>query len=208
MDYLREPEAITRQSFALIEAEADLSAFAADERALVVRLIHACGMPDIAADLVVSRGAVAVGRAALAAGAALITDVEMVRHGIIAGALPASNEVLCAIAQPAAASLARERGTTRAAAAVETLKDRIGGAVLAIGTAPTALFRLLEGLDEGWPRPALILGFPVGFVGAAEAKAALAEDPRGVPFITLPGRRGGAALAAAAVNALAATDAP
>lgn len=208
MDYLRDPAAIYRESFAIIEAEADLSRFAADERTLVRRLIHACGMPDIADDLVIAPGAVAAGGAALAVGAPVVSDGEMVRHGVIAGALPSSNEILCAIAEPGVAARASEQGTTRAAAGIETLKDRIGGAVVAIGTAPTALFRLLEGLDAGWPRPALILGFPVGIVGAAEAKAALAADPRGVPFVTLVGRRGGAALAAAAVNALAAGDAP
>lgn len=196
MDYLRDPEAIYAESFATIEREARLSPFAADARPLVTRLIHACGMVDIVDDLVIAPGAAEAGRAALGAGAPVICDTEMVRQGIIAERLPAGNELLCGLVD------ARPNGSTRSAAGIEVLAGRLPGSVVAIGNAPTALFRLLELLDEGAGRPALILGFPVGFVGAAESKAELAANPRGAPFVTLKGRRGGSALAAAAVNAL------
>jgi precorrin-8X/cobalt-precorrin-8 methylmutase len=198
MNYLRDPEAIYRESFATIEREADLTRFTPTERRVAVRLIHACGMPDIAAALVFSTGAVEAGRAALAAGAPVICDSNMVRHGIIAARLPANNELLCGLDHETS-----NGSDTRSAAGLEALRERIPGCVVAIGNAPTALFRLLELLDARLPPPALILGFPVGFVGAAESKAELVANSRGVPFIALKGRRGGSALAAAAVNALA-----
>lgn len=204
MDYLRDPAAIYAQSFATIRREAELGRVPEEARDLAIRLIHACGMVDILDDLVVADGAVAAGRAALRAGAPILCDSRMVRDGVIERHLPAKNRVLCAVDGDAARQNAERLGTTRSAGAIEALEPEIGGAVVAIGNAPTALFHLLEGLDRGWRKPAVILGFPVGFVGAAESKAALIAAPRGVPFVALKGRRGGSALAAAAVNALAA----
>ncbi|GGE17075.1 precorrin-8X methylmutase [Aureimonas endophytica] len=204
LDYLRDPEAIYAASFAAIRAEADLAALSPAAHPLAIRLVHACGMPDILADLVLSEDAVSAGEAALRAGAPILVDAEMVAHGVIRRRLPAGNAVICALNEPAVPALAARLGTTRSAAQVELWRRSIEGAVVAIGNAPTALFALLEKLDAGWPRPALILGFPVGFVGAAESKAELVRDPRGVPFVALAGRRGGSALAAAAVNALCA----
>jgi len=202
VDYLRDPAEIYRRSFATVRAEARLADLPPGLEPLAVRLIHACGMVDLAEDLIASPDLVEAGRAALAAGAPLLLDCEMVGAGVIRCRLPAGNELLCTLNDPAVPALAGRLGTTRSAAALELWRPRLAGAVVAIGNAPTALFRLLELLDEGAPKPAAILGFPVGFVGAAESKAALAEDPRGVPFVTLRGRRGGSALAAAAVNAL------
>lgn len=201
--YIRDPAEIYRQSFATIRREADLSRFSGAMEVLAVRLIHACGMVDLAADVVFSAGAAEAGRAALAAGAPILCDAEMVRHGIIRRLLPAGNEVLCFIGDERLPALAEAIGTTRSAAQVDLWEEHLGGAVVAIGNAPTALFRLLERLGAGAPKPALILGFPVGFVGAAESKEVLAADPRGVPFVAVRGRRGGSAMAAAAVNALA-----
>lgn len=201
--YVRDPAEIYRQSFAAIRREADLSRFSGGIEALAVRLIHACGMVDLAGDILFSEGAVEVGRAALAAGAPVICDAEMVRHGIIRRLLPAGNEVLCLLGDARVRPLAEGLATTRSAAQVDLWDGHLAGAVVAIGNAPTALFRLLERLDAGAPKPAVILGFPVGFVGAAESKAELAADPRGVPFVTVRGRRGGSAMASAAVNALA-----
>ena len=203
LNYVRDPDEIYRRSFATIEAEADLAGFTPAMRAVVVRMAHACGMTDIAQTILFSDGAAEAGRDALAMGAPVFCDVEMVRAGILSSRLPAGNEVICTLNDPAAAEIGRKSGQTRSAAAVELWDERLEGAVVAIGNAPTALFRLLERLDDGAPKPALIVGLPVGFVGAAEAKAELASNPRGCPFIALPGRRGGSALAAAAVNALA-----
>lgn len=170
---------------------------------LAVRLIHACGMVDVADRLDFSSDAFRAGAAALAGGAPILCDCEMVGAGIIRRTLPAGNEVAVTLNDPATPGLATKLGTTRSAAAVEHWHDRIEGAVVAVGNAPTALFHLLEKLDAGWPKPAVILGFPVGFVGAAESKAELAANPRGCDFVTLRGRRGGSAIASAAVNALA-----
>lgn len=203
MDYLREPEAIYEQSFKIIRDEADLARFSDNERDVAIRLIHACGMVDIADDLVVSEEAVTAGRAALDAGAPIICDVRMVAEGVITRNLRGANEVLCGLNTDDARTFAKAQGTTRSAGGIEALKDRMAGAIVAIGNAPTALFHLLERMDDGFPKPALILGFPVGFVGAAESKDALIADARGVPFVALRGRRGGSALAAAAVNAVA-----
>ena len=202
IDYLRDPQEIYRRSFAAIRAECDLSRLPEDLASVALRLVHACGMPDIVADLAFSPGAAAAGRRALDAGAPVLCDAAMVAQGIQRRRLPKNNAVICTVGDPATVARAAQEKTTRSAAAVAGWGDRLGGAVVAIGNAPTALFRLLEELDAGAPRPALILGLPVGFVGAAESKAALAADSRGVPFITLHGRRGGSALAAAAVNAL------
>ncbi len=198
--YLRDPDAIYRESRRIIEGEADLSRFDNDTRSLAVRLIHACGMTDLVGDLALSPGAVAQGRRALEAGAAILCDVEMVARGIIANRLPAANAVVCRLNDPAVPDLATTHATTRSAAAVDLWDEHLDNAAVAIGNAPTALFRLLEKIDNGAARPALVIGMPVGFVGAAESKQALAES--GLPFITVHGRRGGSALAAAAVNAL------
>jgi len=206
MDYLRDPAEIYARSFATVRAETELDGMDAGIAALAVRLVHACGMPDIVADLTYSGGAAEAGRQALLAGAPVFCDCEMVRAGVAVARLPSSNELVCTLNDPRTPALAGTLATTRSAAAVDLWDDRLGGAVVAIGNAPTALFRLLERLDGGAPRPALILGFPVGFVGAAESKAELAANPRGVPFVALRGRRGGSAMAAAAVNALAGAE--
>ncbi|HSO48562.1 MAG TPA: precorrin-8X methylmutase [Rhizobiaceae bacterium] len=206
LDYIRDPQEIYRRSFDGIAAEADLAALPPAMRGVAVRLIHACGMTDLAGDLLFSPGAAEAGRQAIANGAAVICDVEMVRSGIIRSRFKAGNDIVCSLNDAGVAEHANASGQTRSAAAVEFWGERLAGAVVAIGNAPTALFRLLELLDDGAPRPALIIGMPVGFVGAAESKAELAANPRGCEFITIRGRRGGSALAAAAVNALATTE--
>ncbi len=203
IDYIRDGEEIYRRSFATIRAEANLRGIPADLEKLAVRVAHASGMVDAIDDLVFSVGAGAAGRRALAAGAPVLCDARMVAEGITRSRLPADNAVICTLGDATVPALARRIGNTRSAAALELWRPHLAGAVVSIGNAPTALFRLLEMLDEGAPKPALILGFPVGFIGAAESKVALAEDSRGVPFIALKGRRGGSAMAAAAVNALA-----
>ncbi|WP_245409781.1 precorrin-8X methylmutase [Pararhizobium haloflavum] len=203
-NYVRDPTAIYQQSFAAIEAEADLSQFSNGMRSVAVRLIHACGMIDLVDDLVFSSNAAAVGRSALGAGAPVLCDVEMVRHGIIGRLLPAQNDVLCLLNDACVPSRAKAESTTRSAAQVDFWVPHMENAVVAIGNAPTALFRLLELIEAGAPKPALIIGMPVGFVGAAESKAELMADSCGVPFITVKGRRGGSAMASAAVNAIAA----
>ncbi len=202
MIYERDPGRIYAASFATIRREARLHGMPADVADLAIRVIHASGMIDIAADLAWSDDCVAAGRAALAAGAPVLCDCDMVAAGVIRRALPAANDVIVTVHAPEAGLRAKADGTTRSAAAVDLWHDRLDGAVVAIGNAPTALFRLLERIDAGWPRPAVILAFPVGFVGAAESKAELARDPRGLSFATLLGRRGGSAMASAAVNAL------
>src|SRR5580704_19615148 len=203
--YLRDPAAIYKRSFALIGEEADLSRFPAKMRALAVRLAHAAGDVSILDDLVWSENAAAQGQRALASSATILVDSAMVAAGIIAVRLSAGNKVLCTLNDPRTADLARELGTTRSAAAIELWRPHLAGAVVAIGNAPTALFHLLEMIADGAPRPALVLGFPVGFVGAAEAKEALIGFGHGLAYVTLKGRRGGSALAAAAVNALCGT---
>ncbi len=200
--YIRDPAEIYRQSFAAIRRETDLSRLDEDLTPVALRLVHACAMPEIVDDLAASPDVTRVGRDALAGGAPILTDVEMVARGVIANRLPQENDVICRLGDPSITNLAASQNTTRSAAAVTLWPDQLAGAVVAIGNAPTALFRLLEGLAEGWPAPALILGFPVGFIGAAESKEALIEGAHGAPYITLRGRRGGSALAAAAVNAL------
>ncbi len=201
--YLRDGMAIYQRSFAIIRAEADLARFAADEADIAVRMIHACGQVDMARHIVFGGDLVAAARAALAGGAPILCDAEMVTHGVTRARLPAKNEVICTLNDPRTAALAQRNETTRSAAALDLWLDRLAGAVVAIGNAPTALFRLLDMIDNGAPKPAAILGIPVGFVGAAEAKAALAKNPRGVPFLVVRGRIGGSAMTAAAVNALA-----
>ncbi len=203
MDYIRDGAEIYRRSFATIRREADLSRIPPDLEKLAVRVIHACGMVDAAGDLVFSEGAGKAGREALAAGAPILCDARMVAEGITRARLPAKNRVICTLGDPQVPDLAARIGNTRSAAALELWRPDLAGSVVAIGNAPTALYRLLEMLDDGAPRPALILGFPVGFIGAAESKDELAANSRGVPFVALRGRRGGSAIAAAAVNALA-----
>lgn len=197
-----DPQAIYAQSFATIRAEADLSTFAPDEREVAVRIIHACGMVEIASELAFSKRAVAAGRAALKKGAPIICDAQMVAHGIIAHRLGPQTEIVCRLKTECASQFAQEHRSTRSAGGIECVKDRMEGAIVAIGNAPTALFHLLNRLQQGWPRPALVLGFPVGFVGAAESKKALIENRLGIEFVALKGRKGGSAMAAAAVNAL------
>jgi precorrin-8X/cobalt-precorrin-8 methylmutase len=201
--YLRDGAAIYQQSFAIIRAEADLSRFSAEEADVAVRMIHACGMVEAAQHIVFGGDPVKMARRALAAGAPILCDAHMVAHGITRARLPACNEVICTLADPRVPDIAAKGATTRSAAAVELWRDRLGGAVVAVGNAPTALFRLLDLVAEGAPQPAAIVGIPVGFVGAAESKDALAADPLGIPFITVRGRMGGSAMTAAAVNALA-----
>ncbi len=201
--YLRDGTAIYERSFAIIRAEADLSRFSADEAVVAVRMIHACGLVEAAQHIVFGGNAVKAGGAALKAGAPILCDAEMVAHGITRARLPSRNDVICTLNDPRVASIADRHGTTRSAAALDLWGDRLAGAVVAIGNAPTALFRLLDLLDAGAPKPAVILGIPVGFVGAAESKEALAANPRSVPFIIVRGRMGGSAMTAAAVNALA-----
>jgi precorrin-8X/cobalt-precorrin-8 methylmutase len=203
LDYIRDGDEIYRNSFAIIRAEANLESLPEDLVSVAVRLIHTCGMTDIVSDLAASPHAGSLGRSALRSGCPILCDSQMVAEGVTRKRLPADNAVICTLRAPEVPALAQKVGNTRSAAAMELWRSQLEGAVVAIGNAPTALFRLLEMLDEGAPKPALILGFPVGFVGAAESKAALAEDSRGVPFITLQGRRGGSAMAAAAINALA-----
>ena len=202
-DYIRDPQEITRRSFEIVRAETDLSALPPEVGEIALRVVHACGMPEIAADLACGGDVVSAGRAALRNGAAVLADCEMVADGVTRARLPAGNRVICRLNDPRTADMARRSGTTRSAAAVELWGDDLADAVVAIGNAPTALFRLLEMLRDSAPRPAVILAFPVGFVGAAESKEALISAGLGVPFLTLRGRRGGSAMAAAAVNALA-----
>ena len=201
--YLRDGASIYERSFAIIRAEADLSRFSAEEAQVAIRMIHACGLVEAAEQFVFGHGLVAAARAALGRGAPILCDAEMVAHGITRARLPARNEVLCALRDPSVPALAEKLGTTRSAAALELWGDKLAGAVVAIGNAPTALYRLLESLDAGAPKPAAILGLPVGFVGAAESKEALAANEPRIPFLTVRGRMGGSAMTAAAVNALA-----
>ena len=202
--YERDPAAIYAQSFATVRAEARLERFPVSMQPVMTRLIHSCGMVEIADRLSFSERAAEIGHAALKAGAPVLCDCEMVGAGIIRRYLPADNQVIVTLNDASVPERAKAIGNTRSAAAVELWKDHLVGAVVAIGNAPTALFHLLELLEQGWPKPAIILGFPVGFIGAAESKAELARDARGCEYIALRGRRGGSAMASAAVNALAA----
>lgn len=202
-EYIKDGTAIYERSFAIIRAEADLSRFTPSEADVAIRMIHACGQVEAAAHFVFSGDFVASARSALAAGAPILCDAEMVAHGVTRARLPAANDVVCTLRDPRTVELAQKLGNTRSAAALELWRDRLAGAVVAIGNAPTALFHLLDMLDAGAPKPAAILGMPVGFVGAVESKEALAENPRGVPFAIVRGRMGGSAMTAAAINALA-----
>ncbi|MEU4157504.1 precorrin-8X methylmutase [Actinoplanes sp. NPDC026670] len=201
MEYVRDGAEIYRRSFATIRAEADLSGLPEDVSRVVVRMIHACGMVDLVEDVRFSPGVVTAARKALLGGAPILCDAEMVASGVTRSRLPAANDVVCTLRDPAVPGLAAEIGNTRSAAAMDLWGDRLDGAVVAIGNAPTALFRLLEMVEAGAPRPAAVIGIPVGFIGAAESKEALAES--GLEYLIVRGRRGGSAITAAAVNALA-----
>ncbi|CAO4162904.1 precorrin-8X methylmutase [Methylorubrum populi] len=201
-DYIRDGGAIYARSFAMIRAESDLARWSGAAERVVVRMIHACGMTDLPKDVEMSDSFAAAGEAALKAGAPILCDVRMVADGVTRARLPAKNDVICTLGDPRVPDLAAEMGTTRSAAAMELWREHLPGSVVAVGNAPTALFRLLELLDEGVAPPAAVIGIPVGFVGAAESKEALARDGR-VPFVVVHGRRGGSAMTAAAINALA-----
>jgi len=202
-DYIRDGDAIYRRSFAIIRAETDLSRFSEAEADIVVRMVHACGMPEVAHHIIFGHGLANEARVALADGAPILCDSEMVAHGITRARLPAGNDVICTLHDPRVPELAKELDTTRSAAALELWRDRLAGALVAIGNAPTALFHLLDMIEKGAPKPAGILGIPVGFVGAAESKEALVVDPSRLPYLIVRGRIGGSAMTAAAVNALA-----
>lgn len=202
-DYIKDGQAIYVKSFAIIRAEADLSRFSEAEADVAVRMIHAAGLVEAAQHFVFGPGFVEAARGALEAGAPIFCDAEMVARGVTAARLPAGNEVICTLRDPQTATLAEEIGNTRSAAALRLWLPRLAGAVVAIGNAPTALFYLLELLRDGAPKPAAILGMPVGFVGAAESKDALAQNSYGVPYAIVRGRLGGSAMTAAALNSLA-----
>ena len=202
-EYIRDGTAIYQRSFAIIRAETDLSHFSEEEADIVVRMVHACGSTDAARHIRFGGNLVSAARTALRAGAPVLCNSEMVAHGVTRSRLPAGNDVLCTLHDARVPALAKKLGTTRSAAALELWTDRLAGAVVAIGNAPTALFHLLEMLAKGARKPAAILGIPVGFVGAAESKDALAADPSGIPYLIVRGRLGGSAMTAAAVNALA-----
>ncbi len=203
LDYLRDAAEIYRQSFATIRAEADLGGLPDDIARVVVRLIHTCGQVDLPGHIAYTPAVVRAAHRALAGGAPVLCDSSMVAAGVTTARLPAGNAVVSMVADPRAAELAGRLGTTRSAAGVDLVADRMAGAVVAIGNAPTALFRLLELIDAGAPAPAAVLGGPVGFVGSAQSKQALIDDPRGMQYLVVTGRRGGSAMAAAAVNAIA-----
>lgn len=201
--YLRDGVAIYERSFAIIRAEADLARFSAEEADIAVRMIHACGVVELAPQIVIGHDLVAAARRALTAGAPILCDSEMVARGITRARLPARNDVVCTLNDARVPELAKKLTTTRSAAALDLWIEQLAGAVVAVGNAPTVLFRLFDLLDAGAPKPAAIVGIPVGFVGAVEAKEALAANPRGIPFLTVRGRMGGSAMTAAAINALA-----
>ncbi|MBO6902350.1 MAG: precorrin-8X methylmutase [Rhizobiaceae bacterium] len=202
-DYIRTGDAIYERSFAIIREEADLARFTPEEADVAIRMIHACGQVEAAAHFAFAPGFVHAARAALAAGAPILCDAEMVARGVTRARLPANNDVICTLRDPQTPEIAKKIGNTRSAAAMHLWGERLEGALVAIGNAPTALFHLLEMLDDGAPRPAAIIGMPVGFVGAAESKEALAESAHGVPWAIVRGRLGGSAMTAAAINSLA-----
>ncbi|MEU0092137.1 precorrin-8X methylmutase [Kribbella sp. NPDC006257] len=205
-DYVTDGAEIYRQSFATIRAEAALDGLPADVAQVAVRMIHACGMTDLVADISYSAGVVKSARAALQAGAPILCDAAMVAAGVTRRRLPADNEVICTLSDPSVPELAEALQTTRSAAALDLWADRLEGSVVAIGNAPTALFRLLELIRDGAPRPAAVLGIPVGFIGAAESKQALADNDLGLEYLVVRGRRGGSAITAAAINAIASEE--
>ncbi|WP_433007342.1 precorrin-8X methylmutase [Kribbella sp. CA-294648] len=205
-EYVTDGAEIYRRSFATIRAEAALEGLPADVAQVAVRMIHACGMTDLTQDLAWSDGVVKAARAALQGGAPILCDAAMVAAGVTRKRLPADNEVLCTLSDPSVPELAKQLATTRSAAAIDLWTDRLEGSVVAIGNAPTALFRLLELVRDGAPRPAAVLGIPVGFIGAAESKEALAANDLGLEYLVVRGRRGGSAITAAAINAIASEE--
>lgn len=202
-DYIRDGNAIYERSFAIIREEADLSAFTEEQADIAIRMIHACGQVEAASHFRFSPDFVAAARGALRAGKPVLCDAEMVAHGVTRARLPADNEVVCTLRDPRTPELAKKIGNTRSAAALDLWAEKLGGALVAIGNAPTALFYLLEMLEKGAPRPAAIIGMPVGFVGAAESKDALEASSLGIPYAIVKGRMGGSAMTAAAINAVA-----
>ena len=202
IDYLRDPATIYKRSFEIIRAETDFSKLPKNAETIATRVVHACGMPEIVDDLVITETFASAAIAALANGKSIFVDAEMVRHGIIARQLVHNNEIICTLNDPRAREIGIANAITRSAAALELWKENLEGAIVVIGNAPTALFALLEMIDAGAPKPACIAGFPVGFVGAAESKAELIANPRGIPFATIKGRKGGSAMASSVINAL------
>ena len=202
IDYIKNPATIYARSFEIIRAEVDLSSLPSDAHAIAIRVIHACGMTEIISDLVITEDFINAAKNALIEKRPVLVDVEMLRHGIIARQLPEDIEIICTLNDPRAREIGIEKSITRTAAAVELWKDRLSGAIVVIGNAPTALFRLLELIDQGWPKPACIVAMPVGFVGAAESKAELIANNRGIPYATIKGRKGGSAMASSVINAL------
>jgi precorrin-8X/cobalt-precorrin-8 methylmutase len=202
MNYLKDPAAIYATSFAIIRAETDLSPVPKDAQHIAVRIIHACGMPEIISELVITEDFASAAQKAVANKCSILVDVEMVRHGIIARQLPEGVEIICTLNDQYAREIGITQSITRTAAATQLWTDHLEGAIVVIGNAPTALFALLEMIDAGAPKPACIAGFPVGFVGAAESKAELIANPRGIPFATVKGRKGGSAMASSVINAL------
>ncbi len=203
MDYLRDPSAIYARSFEMIRAEADFQQIPENARHIATRVIHACGMVEIVDDLIITEDFTPAAMTAMRMGAPIFVDAEMVRHGIIARQIKTGNEIVCTLNDPQARETGIEKAITRSAAALELWRANLEGSIVVIGNAPTALFALLEMIDAGASKPAAIVGFPVGFVGAAESKAELAANPRGIPFATIKGRKGGSAMASAVINALA-----
>ncbi|PZP53078.1 MAG: precorrin-8X methylmutase [Agrobacterium fabrum] len=202
-DYIRDGNAIYERSFAIIREEADLSAFTEEQADIAIRMIHACGQVEAASHFRFSPNFVSAARGALLAGKPVLCDAEMVAHGVTRARLPGDNAVICTLRDPRTPELAKKIGNTRSAAALDLWADKLEGALVAIGNAPTALFYLLEMLEKGAPRPAAIIGMPVGFVGAAESKDALEESGLGIPYAIVKGRMGGSAMTAAAINAVA-----
>jgi precorrin-8X/cobalt-precorrin-8 methylmutase len=202
MEYLRDPSAIYARSFEMIRAETDFASVPYNARHIATRVIHACGMIEITADLLISDDFTPTAQKALETGAPIFTDAEMVRHGIITRQIRTGNDIICTLNDPRARDIGIAKAITRSAAALELWLPRLSGSIVVIGNAPTALFTLLEMIDAGAPKPAVIIGFPVGFVGAAESKAELAANPRGIPFATIKGRKGGSAMASSVINAL------
>ncbi len=202
MDYLRDPSAIYARSFEMIRAEADFASVPENAHHIATRVIHACGMVEIVDDIIITPDFTPVAMKVLQAGAPIFVDAEMVRHGIIARQIKTGNDIICTLNDPRARELGIAKSITRSAAALELWTPQLEGSIVVIGNAPTALFALLEMIDAGAPKPAAIVGFPVGFVGAAESKAELAANPRGIPFATIRGRKGGSAMASSVINAL------
>ena len=202
MEYLKDPSAIYAHSFEIIRAEADLSSLPISAHSIAIRIIHSCGMVEVASDLVITESFAQTAANALQSGKPIFVDSEMVRHGIIARQLSQKNEIICTLNDPRARAIGVDHNITRSAAAVGLWQEKLAGAIAIIGNAPTALFRLLELIDAGAAKPACIVAMPVGFVGAAESKAQLIANPRGLPFASIKGRKGGSAMASSVINAL------